>query len=201
MTEKTKEKIMSIIKKFCSNHFVCDEYLVTFNDGVYTISGMNISYTVCVHVKFKAEIIPDIPNPSIVFRNDLRKGEETFSDLCFVSDYYKGEFFRLNYPYRSEFLNDRGYVETFPPRFNAFLQKQVINDTPYSLFRVLGNEAVISSSLLRTCFYTVPDKLFLKLLGEDNPLCIRYNVDDLTCYGVIAPILIEHECGVYEVKE
>ena len=50
-------------------------------------------------------------------------------------------------------------------------------------------------------FYDMPRELHCKLLHNDSPLIVKYLVDDITVYGIIAPKMIEHDSDYLDIIE
>lgn len=103
--------------------------------------------------------------------------------------------------YDKEMITPEGYSEhdsrSIVLKFNR-LTENLTNDL---LVRCNGYEACFNPYFMSKLFYDMPDELHCKLLHNDSPLIVKYRVDDITVYGIIAPKMIEHDTDYLDIIE
>lgn len=103
--------------------------------------------------------------------------------------------------YDKEMITPEGYSErdsrTIVLKFNR-LTEDLTNDL---LVRCNGYEACFNPYFMSKLFYDLPKELHCKLLYNDSPLIVKYLVDDITVYGIIAPKMIPHDSDYLDIIE
>lgn len=103
--------------------------------------------------------------------------------------------------YDKEMITPEGYSEhdsrNIVLKFNR-LTENLTNDL---LVRCNGYEACFNPYFMSKLFYDMPEELHCKLLYNDSPLIVKYRVDDITVYGIVAPKMIEHDTDYLDIIE
>ena len=103
--------------------------------------------------------------------------------------------------YDKDMITHEGYSERDSKRivlkFNR-LTEDLTNDL---LVRCNGYEACFNPYFMSKLFYDLPKELHCKLLYNDSPLIVKYLVDDITVYGIIAPKRIPHDSDYLDIIE
>lgn len=187
MIRKIIQLGVHIKKYFDDNHFYNDSQmscLIQFRSHWIILSCLNRATTSLIQAKIKNNTNLAGTYKLTIFKYgefNIRKLDlSQQADIDEVSIYFKFD----------PELAGMGY-KLVTNEFRTKLLRTIActNDIKAILFSDGVNEVLISTSILKESFLSVPYNLKIKLPDSDKPICFKYDYFDFEIHQVIAPLL------------
>lgn len=200
-----------IVSNFRTNTLILQDY---FNHAV--ISSLNRNHTAILKVIINREELMNVHSlegmyvlpvkGSGYYNHNPELQLDAFREFNY-DDGVDSNYFNACNIFSNNMGNDQGYDRYHFKVLNHKLEKiDESSEASHTIFKIKQKEfeGRFSIELLREVFFGDITNLWLKLLGNESPLCVRYevNVADVKAnvYGVIAPVLNEEDYPVIKVR-